>query len=281
MKASEILKKYLADQKLYWSTMKSRSKIHALQRDFSGLYQETHQKARPVFILSTGRCGTMLLTNILKQARELAAVHEPFPELSYHSSLAFSRPFGNSELRTAVDTARYEYIRDAYLLNRRYVETNTRITFFAYYLAELFPESKFLHLVRHPDEFIRSGLSRNWYSNKTLYDEGRIKDDEKFLKFNQAEKIAWLWAATNGFAEEFRQQHGSRCTRLKSEDLFAGNEKVDEVLDFLGIKSISKSVIKKETRFKINKSRERSQQGLDIELEEVEGFQKLKELYGY
>ncbi|MDZ7690395.1 MAG: hypothetical protein U5K69_04470 [Balneolaceae bacterium] len=103
-----------------------------------------------------------------------------------------------------VDAARYEQIRNAWLLDKKYIETNNRITFFCYALSELFPKSQFIHLVRQPEAFITSGLARDWYSNSVLHDEGRIKPTDNELQ--QVEKIAWLWNETNHFIEQFKRE---------------------------------------------------------------------------
>lgn len=281
MKLKDILNEFIATQASFWSDLKVRRYIHSLDRNFNDLYGEVRENAAPVFVLSTGRCGTMLLTELLKTSKDLAPVHEPFPELSYHSALAFEEPQENKNLKTAIDTARYEGIRNAYLLGKRYVETNNRITFFAYYLAELYPQAKFVHLVRHPKGFIKSGVARDWYSGKTLYDEGRIKDEELFKDFNQQQKIAWLWAQTNQFAEDFRQAHPDRCFLLRSEDLFEGNERVEEILVRLGVSDISKNSIQKATRSKVNQSKAVVKKVTSESIQGVQHFDALMKLYGY
>ncbi len=255
MKIQALLEKYWSDQKRYWKDLKNQSKIHGLDRNFDHLYDEVHQKSAPIFIISTGRCGTALLTEVFKKNAGLAAVHEPVPELSFHSSLAFKKPMNDPGLKMAIDAVRYEYIRDTYLLGQRYVETNNRISFFAHYLAELFPKAQFIHLVRHPKAFIKSGLSRNWYSGKTLYDEGRIKDKAFFDTCNQHEKIAWLWAATNQFGIDFQSKYPNRCYTLKSEDLFAGNEQLVKSLQFLGLDTISSKELEGLTKIPVNKGK--------------------------
>lgn len=279
MKFNELLGKYWEDQKEYWKRLKGQREIHGLTRDFSELYDEVHREARPIFVLSTGRCGTKLLTNILKHDKTVDPVHEPAPELSYHSSLAYKNPTGDQSLEGAIDMARYELLRDTYLLGKRYVETNNRITFFAYYLAELFPKAQFLHLVRHPDDFISSGLARKWYSGKTLYDEGRIRAIADFESLDKTQKIAWLWLATNKFALEFKEAHPDRCALLKAEDLFEGNKKVHDVLHFLGIDSISPAVVAKETKVKVNKGRGINKDGITVR--NLHHFEELKTALGY
>lgn len=248
MKTRKLWHKLKADYRNYWRNLKRQRAIHGLDRDFSDIYEEVHREARPVFVLSTGRCGTMLLTRILEQSDEVWVHHEPRPELSYHSKLAYERPRGDEQLKMAIDMARYEYIRDAYLLGKRYVETNNRITFFAYYLAELYPKAQFVHLVRDKEAFVNSGMKRGWYQS-SLYDEGRIRDEAQFRSMDQKQKISWLWEETNGFIEGFENSLGSKIFKLTSENLFIGDNLTKSLfskinvtdLDVKGVKKIIKN----------------------------------------
>lgn len=281
MNLKDLVRQFIATQTSFWSDLKDKRYIHTLNRDFNHLYKEVRKNAAPIFVLSTGRCGTMLLTEILRSSKYLVPVHEPFPELSYHSALAFEEPQKNNGHKAAIDTARYESIRNAYLLDKRYVETNNRITFFAYYLAELYPEAKFIHLVRNPKHFIESGVLREWYSGKNLFDEGRIRDEQLFKTFNHHQRIAWLWAQTNQFSEEFSQAHPKKCFLLRSEDLFRGSKEVVEVLRSLGINDISEDVIQNNVKTKVNQSKIRLSSISNHSVKDVSHFFELKDLYGY
>ena len=281
MKLKDILNEFISTQTSFWSDLKVRQYIHSLDRNFNDLYDEVRENAAPVFVLSTGRCGTLLLTELLSISKDLAPVHEPFPELSFHSALAFKEPQTNFGLKLAIDAARYEVIRNSYLIGKRYVETNNRVTFFAWYLTELYPKAKFIHLVRNPTCFIKSGVVRDWYSGKTLYDEGRIRNDQLFEVFNQQQKIAWLWAQTNQFAEDFRQAHPERCFLLQSEDLFEGNHKVGEAFEFLGLASPSLRVLKSKTNVLLNKSNYNKPKSISIEVRDIPFLEMLLSKYSY
>ena len=240
MKWTELIKKYRDEQQRFWRRLRQQRMIHGQQRQLDDLYREVREQARPVFVLSTGRAGTKLLTRLLESSKELMPVHEPAPELAYHSALAYREPTGSEALKMAIDLARYEYIRDAYLVNQRYVETNNRISFFAYYLAELYPQARFIHLVRHPEDFIRSGVARNWYRGQSIYDEGRIRDEARFKDWRPEQRVAWLWSATNNFILRFAGRYPQRSFQLKSETLFAGRqEELNALWQFLGLDDIT------------------------------------------
>lgn len=196
----------------------------------------------------------MLFTKLLDSCEDIISVHEPHPELSYHSSLAFEDPRDSDALKMGIDMSRYEYIRNAHLLGKRYAETNNRISFFAYYLAELYPNARFVHLIRHPEDFIRSGVKRNWYSGSTLYDEGRIKT-ERFDSYPVAEKVAGLWLETNKFIHKFAEEFPERTYTLKSEELFTEGHKIIELFQKLSIKKYDEATIERIRKRKMNSSR--------------------------
>ena len=281
MKLKDLLREYVRAQKGFWKDLRDRQEVHHLDRDVAKLYEEVRKEARPIFVLSTGRAGTTLLTRILENSKSLFAVHEPAPELSYHSARAFMKPKEDDGLRTGIDIARYEMIRNAYLLNRRFVETNNRISFFAYYLAELYPQARFIHLVRHPRKFIQSGMARNWYSDKNIYDEGRIKDDQLFEIYTTEQKIAWLWAATNSFIREFTLEHKTQCVSLRSEDLFTAPDLVYQVLQQMEVNDISLKAIRKHIGKLENPTSGNQKQPSLSGVYKINGVQELMEYYAY
>jgi len=187
------------------------------------------------FVLSTGRCGTGLLTKILAKSSNLLVLHSPMPTLEYASSLINWIKPPDSSLKIAILAARWDLFVDSFLRGRIYVETNNRITFFAYALASLFPNAKFIHLLRHPADFVRSGMRRGYYEEGSIQYQRLIPLDEgKWADMNRVEKIAWEWNEINLFIEGFKSTCGSsRIYTLKSENLFTQEGLVIEIFDFL------------------------------------------------
>src|SRR5690625_7198839 len=60
---------------------------------------------------------------------------------------------------------REQHLRYAYKSEKRYIETNNQLTFFAPGLARMFPDAQFVHLYRHPGEVVRSGMRRGWFDH--------------------------------------------------------------------------------------------------------------------
>ena len=210
--------------------------------DYKQLYKIVHENADPCFVLSTGRCGTALLTKIFEKHSNVDVHHEPIPELVYYSKFAYENHKNlSNEIKYLVDAARYDQIRNAFLLKKTFIETNNRITFFAYQLKELYPKANFIHLIRNPISFIKSGMARNWYTGKNPHDEGHIvMNTDTWNKYSQTEKIAWLWNETNQFIEEFKQQtEPERTLTVFAEDLFRNPQTINEIFNFLKLDTFS------------------------------------------
>lgn len=230
---------------LFWLLKLGRPKRRATIydiRDNVGNYIK-----EPVFFLSTGRCGTKWFSDLLSQDRQLAIFHQPIPSFASQSrvlyELSVSRDVNQKDncndcIKEIFWAGREEYIRYTYKTSKRYVETNNSITFLASALVDLFPDAKFVHLVRHPGEFIRSGMSRNYY-NGDVFDLMKIvplKEPyrSKWFEMSQLEKIAWLWNETNLFIEDaLKGVNENQFVRFNFNDLSVSL--VEDLIAFLNI----------------------------------------------
>src|SRR6056297_1347589 len=177
----------------------------------------------PVFFLSTGRCGTALLTKVFEKINNVLCHHAPRPEMLYAERLAYEHGAEQFEAyKTAILASRFEMLADCLVRDCRYVETNYRITFYAPHLAALLPHAKFIHLVRHPGDFVTSAIRSDYYLGQYT-DIGRIRpvrgdDMQRWPQWSQLEKCAWLWNETNRFIEDFKAQcDPDRVLTVKSE----------------------------------------------------------------
>lgn len=212
----------------------------------------------PVFVLSTGRCGTLFLSNLLEEIVYFDVFHAPKPELYYTSKVAYEKFEKNPDLIKQIFTAcRFEILLESYRRNRRYIETNNRITFFAYAINELYPNSSFIHLIRHPGDFVRSGISRNWYFGEEKNDLGRIIPENnlsEWINYSKIEKISWLWNETNTFIEKFKKHVNDekRILTIKSEDLYNSKNAVLKIIKFLDVEKIPEKKISKKMNKPVN-----------------------------
>ena len=257
MRKDKLLKEWFDFNTKYWKALKLRARLHGHLNDSEVLPEDVLANAAPVFVLSTGRVGTMLLTRLFELEKGLHIEHEALPEMLYTGKLANADPNNIEFTKGAFMAGRYEAIRDCQLQNLRYVETNNRLTFFAPAMAALFPNAKFIHLLRHPDSFVSSGIQRNWYTGKTITDEGRIAPGKDLGIERQQDKIAWLWNATNAFIDDFKAGAGKdRTLTVRSEDLFSNAEEAERILNWLNFKA-DKTSIQKVLNTPVNSSRKK------------------------
>ena len=243
-------------------------RIHYSEKDFASLYEEVHQQS-PIFVLSTGRTGTKLMTKLLARSKALKAYHEPSPVINYYGKAAWQRDTPDAFLEGVFDGARYELIRDAFILGKTYAETNNRITFMAKFALALYPNARFVHLIREPYSFVKSAVGHGWYGKSNIHDEGRIRP-ENSQGLRQVEILAWLWQETNTFISEFMKGVADPMKfRFESEDLYSNVSRTEEFLKFCGAADVTTSQIKRLQKKRVNKGKQANAPTGDV-LAEIE-----------
>lgn len=197
--------------------------------------------ARPyLFVLSTGRCGTGLITELFCHSTKLRVEHNPKPELEYASSIVHRDNVNEDALIVAVLAARFDlFFLDTFLRGKMYVETNNRISFFAPALAKLLPNAKFVHLVRDPADFVRSGMCRGYYEQGVV--QHQRLDGAGYApwnNFSRLEKIAWEWNEINRKIEDFKSHADvDRVLTMNSESLYKDPQSTMHLFEFLQIEN--------------------------------------------
>lgn len=191
-----------------------------------------------IFFLSTGRCGTGLITEILSKSSNLRVEHNPKPELEYVSSVVHRDNTSLESQIIAVLAARFDlFFLDTFLRGKIYVETNNRISFFAPGLAELLPNARFVHLVRNPADFVRSGMRRGYYQEGVVQHQ-RLDGSNHYPwnSFSRLEKVVWEWNEINRKIEEFKADTDpNRVVTINSESLYTDLDTTYRLFEFIQI----------------------------------------------
>ena len=187
------------------------------------------------FVLSTGRCGTATIAALANLSPSVDGYHERSPSYSwmlnpfYHNAEAWDC---QSEFMLGTYMARVQLVHQSVAAGQIYFESNHFLTFFAKALNELFSGVKFIHLIRHPGAFVRSGLRRGWKGPLTPRSGDCITECWPFM--NRREQIAWGWNEINASIENFKATISpDDCLTVRAEDMFEG-ELVDTIYDFMG-----------------------------------------------
>ena len=141
--------------------------INSPAESFDKLRTKIYQKKRTmnfsecsyVFFLSTGRVGTKTIAALLSIADSYDVYHEPRPLLYNLSKISYATPITTHSIKLINEAfliARKNIINLALIKKKGYIETSPQVTFLAPFLAESFPNSKFIHLIRNPyDVFVQ------------------------------------------------------------------------------------------------------------------------------
>lgn len=236
----------------------------SLQRDFltttlPRLAAGGWRQARCVFVPNTGRAGSMQLAEVLALSPEVIAQHEPSPMLLNLGAVAYQTGCAGLEWSTLIHGIRDDFVAFANHAGCLYAETNNRLTFLAPAIASAYPGSRFIHLHRHPLDFIKSGLGRRWYSGSGVdYSLITPRPDDpiapRWSDMSQIEKIAWLWARTNGETGDFMASLApERGFVLPAEDLFrADSRTISALFEFLGIPAPASAAVNRTLSKRMN-----------------------------
>ncbi len=212
---------------------------------------------RPVFVIGAPRSGTSLLYAVLRAAPGFAhwpgEAHEVW-EADYHPAL---RGWGSNALTAGdVEPRAAERIRRSFFLvagaRRRLIDKTPRNALRVSFVDALFPDARYVHLVRDGRENVNSLLNA-WrtprYRTYRLPEPHSIPGaDPHWWKFvlypgwradvaGPLEVVcARQWVASNDHALRDLGAVGERAIRVRYEDLVdAPEDEVGRVLEFLGV----------------------------------------------
>ncbi len=185
-----------------------------------------------VLVLSTGRAGTKTLALLLGLAKDFHSYHEPPPKLFGLSKLAYELGDDPAARRVAAEaflTARASLLGNALRAGSAYAETSPQVTFIAPALAERIDEIRLVHLVRRPEDVVRSAIRRHWYDGHS-FDNVRIvprpESDaaRRWAEMTPFSKNVWLWNETNRWImRRLAEVPKEKWVLVRSEDVFAAD----------------------------------------------------------
>lgn len=212
-----------------------------------------------VFVLSTGRCGTNTLASLFELSKQVLAFHEPQPQLGKLSRQAYEQypDIPNAILGTSFLLARQNLFQASQLSGKHYIETSHYNTFLAPVIAEILPNARFIHLVRHPVDVVLSAVQRKWYLDNpddVMRIRPRRDSQVPWDEYNILQKNAWSWAETNQWIIDFcRTLPDEQYHLIHAEDMFAGRaETITQLYDFTQIMEPAENRIQRILGKKLN-----------------------------
>lgn len=129
-----------------------------------------------VFVVSTGRSGTTTMAEMLNKHAEIRAMHEPHLQLV---KLSTDYAAGRIDAETTRTLLRRIYGTAGYCDRRVYLESDQKLSNLIPLLAELFPQARFIWLVRRASDVVASTTARGWFSRRDLNLNDRENLDHK------------------------------------------------------------------------------------------------------
>ncbi len=124
----------------------------------------------PVFILSTGRTGTQFFEDYINRTSPALCRHEPRPSrrFKFLSNLYLNQKVSSRRVGKIYQNSRKKLFRS--LRGQLYIESSNFLFGCMAPLREVYPESKVIHLVRHPVDYASSHLGKGfWRGHKRFF----------------------------------------------------------------------------------------------------------------
>ncbi len=187
---------------------------------------------KSLWVLSTGRCGTLGLAELLGMSPDVAAHHEPKPQPSLEHRLAAWRAVESATLRLGPERiARLKAAGNAQMV---YAETSWTMTPFAYALERDLLDSRFLFLHREPKSWARSWMREEVFTRPAH--PARVQEiaGNELAQLPHHQQCLKWWEMVNRFSMAFCRQ-SDRCLRVPCEQLWLPDMGlVEQVFDFIG-----------------------------------------------
>ncbi|MGD1951571.1 MAG: sulfotransferase [Leptolyngbyaceae cyanobacterium] len=222
----------------------SLKKIDKKLLQYNLLPQQDWNSIEQVFIISTGRTGTQFFARFFNQfPDDVKSLHEPSPDFL---SLAINYARGRVDFETAAkEIERNRRVFCCEFKRKRvrlYIESNNRFFSLMHPLRKAFPDSKIIYIVRDGRDYVRSGMSRRWYTenDKLPRMQATMFPDDPYASqwehMSRFEKITWRWQKKDGFINNDFQGL-ENAIKVKFEDIFYDPDRkgLFEITRFIGL----------------------------------------------
>ena len=148
-------------------------------------------KKKILFILGSGRCGTYSFVQALKKFSYVEAHHEFFFEPTLKlATLYHMKMISKNKVKSFILNNHYLSIKNS---NKKiWVDSSNALPWIADVLIEIFPNAKFLHLIRNGKKVVSSFYNK---FNNEMYKDENVKKLKNFLihkkKKLSSEKKYW------------------------------------------------------------------------------------------
>lgn len=212
------------------------------------------------FILSTGRAGSSSITAMLNKHPQIHCSHEPKRPLVRLSTEYYHQLKNKEQVKAEL----YDLFRTSGFHEKMwYGECDTKFVNLVPVIDEIFPNAKYIWLIRKGEKVVSSTFGREWYWPETethisglswnqikgmdtwhFYrvkgDEAGVVSHEEWKSMSPWAKNCWYWTTWNDEIEKnLEGLKKNKWMMVKLEEL---QEKRNEILDFLGVEAFDISL---------------------------------------
>jgi acetyltransferase-like isoleucine patch superfamily enzyme len=208
-----------------------------------------------VFFVGTGRSGSRAIAKILSKHPEISVAHEPKGQLIRLSTEFAHKKITREKLKQEI----IKLYKDAgTVATLFYGESDQKFSNLITILNEIFPNAKFVWLIRNAKEAVRSTYSRGWFDDRELgfpfrpelcvkgvystniYSRHRLNahligdmTEAEWRSLSPYGRNCWYWSYWNSIIEQqFAHLPNDKTFILKLEDF---GEKIQELSSFIGL----------------------------------------------
>jgi hypothetical protein len=192
------------------------------------------------FVLSSGRSGSQTIATALDQFSNCVCLHHPKPELVLEATEVYygDRPVEDVE-RMLRET------RHSTVDGKIYGEVNLQLALLVPSLRRLYPDAKYIWLLRDGRDAVASMYYRGWYDPAEtrvaeVWHKGRLAGDRtgdfspyEWQRLTRFEKCCWIWKKYNLIIQErLAEMQPGRWRKVRLESLKGS---LDDLGNFLGL----------------------------------------------
>ncbi len=208
----------------------------------------------PFFVLSTGRAGSTTIAEVLSKHPEIDCQHEPKIQLIRLSTQLLH---GEIDEPKALEELRRLFESYTYTGFELYGESDQKLVNLVPLIRKIFPDAKFIWLIREPSAAVNSTWSRGWFDDKELAIGGYPKEtfslyrhffsdyrpqahlcgemsEQEWVAMSSFARNCWYWTYWNNMIKtNLMSVPQENQLKIKLEE-FDGS--LDKIQRFLGVK---------------------------------------------
>lgn len=193
--------------------------------------------ARHVQLISPGRSGSRWLANLLVETTDAYVCHATPTTLARAGYAYHHHRISEQRALCLYRRSRARFLAMAQRDDRHFIDLDCKVTPLVPVLARHYPHCKFVIALRDPVSFVKSGVRRGYFLNKSPRAWGHLEDhaidQSRPLLEWQIYKIASFWNSVARLAQECFVADPHRTHVLPCPAMFADPHCIAECLDWL------------------------------------------------